>query len=269
MARPFHPVPAVRITRACRDASTCGRGMAVHTCPRVRCAEQDDPYSPAQPHRDVVNNKYSALCTLRERQMRSPGGSLVRHASAGGLARRIRARDWLRRQARTPASGQVACAPARTRSARPTCRPPAISSAPNHTSRPSSTPAALAETAGRSPAGTKGPRFRAASGQAARAIKPTAAQKVCGSEPPPPAGSGFAATSTVATPPAIKMSRPAKAAGLSASPVRTWQAPTPASASVITHRPVAPCAARELIVPADRVEGMRVQPGSHRPAACQ
>jgi hypothetical protein len=52
-------VPAVRITRACRDASTCGRGVVVPPCPRVRCAEQDDPYSPAQPHRDVVNNKYS------------------------------------------------------------------------------------------------------------------------------------------------------------------------------------------------------------------
>ena len=69
-------------------------------------------------------------------------------SALAGLARRIRARDWLQRQARTTASGQAACAPARTRSARPTCRPPAISSAPNHTSRPSSTPAALAETAG-------------------------------------------------------------------------------------------------------------------------
>jgi hypothetical protein len=47
-------VPAVRITRACRDASTCGRGVVVPPCPRVRCAEQDDPYSPAQPHRDVA-----------------------------------------------------------------------------------------------------------------------------------------------------------------------------------------------------------------------
>ena len=33
--------------------------MVVPPCPRVRCAEQDDPYSPAQPHLDVVNNKYS------------------------------------------------------------------------------------------------------------------------------------------------------------------------------------------------------------------
>ena len=112
-------------------------------------------------------------------------------------------------------------------------------------------PGGAGRNLGRSPTGAKGPRFRAASGQAVRAIiKPIAAQKVCGSEPPPPAGSGFAATSTVATPPVIRMSRPAKAAGLSASPVRTWQAPTPASASVITHRSVAPCAARELIVSA-------------------
>jgi len=31
--------------------------------------------------------------------------------------------------------------------------------------------------------------------------------------------------------------------------VITWQAPVPASASVITHRSAAPCAASELIVP--------------------
>ena len=71
------------------------------------------------------------------------------------------------------------------------------------------------------PGGGAGPRRRAASGHTDRAMKPTAAQTVCGTEPPPPAGSGFAATSTVAAPPVIRMSRPAGEAGLSASPVRT------------------------------------------------
>ena len=46
------------------------------------------------------------------------------------------------------------------------------------------------------------------------------------------------------------MRRPVDEAGLSASPVTTWQAPVPASASVITHRSAAPSAASELIVPA-------------------
>ena len=110
-------------------------------------------------------------------------------------------------------------------------------------------PGGAAETPGRSPAGTKGPRFRAASGQAARATKPTAAQSVCGSDPPSPAGSGNAATSTVATPPVTRMSRPTPPAAAPA-PSPTWQAPTPASASVITHWSAAPSAASELIVPA-------------------
>ena len=45
-------------------------------------------------------------------------------SALAGLLRRIRARAWLQRQARTTASGHTACALARTRSARLTCRPP-------------------------------------------------------------------------------------------------------------------------------------------------
>jgi hypothetical protein len=149
---------------------------------------------------------------------------------------------------RTTASGHAAWAPARTRSARPACPPPVTSSAANHTSRHSSTPAAPTDTRGRSPQGTEGPRRWLPAGQAVRAMKPAVAQNACGSEPPPLAGSGFAATSMPATPPAISMSRPAEVAGLNASPVKTSQAPTPRSATVITHRSVAPCAARALMV---------------------
>jgi hypothetical protein len=46
------------------------------------------------------------------------------------------------------------------------------------------------------------------------------------------------------------MSRPGAAAGRSASPVTTSQAPAAANASVITHRSAAPTAARALTVPA-------------------
>ena len=52
-----------------------------------------------------------------------------------------------------------------------------------------------------------------------------------------------------ATPPAIRISRPADAATRSASPVMTSQAPTVANTSVITHRSAAPGAARALTVP--------------------
>ena len=76
-------------------------------------------------------------------------------------------------------------------------------------------------TAGRSPYGTRAPLIRPAAGHAAMAMKPTDAQNVCGSEPPAPARSGFAATRTVATPTAIRITRPARAAGRSASPVAT------------------------------------------------
>ena len=81
------------------------------------------------------------------------------------------------------------------------------------------TAVALIATAGRSPYGTPGPRTRPAAGQKAMAMKPVAAKSVCGSEPP--LCSGFAATPMVATPTAIRITRPAKAAGLSASAVMT------------------------------------------------
>ena len=83
------------------------------------------------------------------------------------------------------------------------------------------TAVALIATAGRSPYGTPGPRTRPAAGQKAMAMKPVAAKSVCGSEPPCPLCSGFAATPMVATPTAIRITRPGNAAGLSASPVMT------------------------------------------------
>lgn len=88
------------------------------------------------------------------------------------------------------------------------------------------TAVAPSETAGRSPYGTRGPRtlvprIRPAAGHAAMAMKPTVAQNVCGGEPPAPARSGFAATPMVAMPTAIRIARPAGAAGRSASAVTT------------------------------------------------
>jgi hypothetical protein len=83
------------------------------------------------------------------------------------------------------------------------------------------TAAALTETAGRSPQGTPDPRLQLAAGQTVRAIKQDVAQTPCASEPPPSVGSGVAATRMQAIPPTIRMSRPAGAAGRSASPVST------------------------------------------------
>ncbi len=88
------------------------------------------------------------------------------------------------------------------------------------------TAVAPSATAGRSPYGTRAPRMlvlriRPAAGHAAMAMKPAAAQDVCGSEPPAPARSGFAATLMVATPTVIRITRPARAAGRSASAVTT------------------------------------------------
>jgi hypothetical protein len=80
------------------------------------------------------------------------------------------------------------------------------------------------------------------------------AQNACCSDPPR-AGSGVAATSMPAIPPAMSMSRPGSAAGLRASPVTTSQAPTASSPSVITHRSAAPTAARELMVLATALKG--------------
>ena len=151
------------------------------------------------------------------------------------------------RQDSTTANGQAACVTPMTRSARPACPPPVTRSRRNHARRASNVAAALADTAGRSPHGTDGPRRQAAAGQATRAAKPTPAQNAWLSEPP--ACSGFAATSTPAAPPTIRISRPGGPAGRSASPVMTSQAPANANASVITHRSAAPTAARALTVP--------------------
>jgi hypothetical protein len=70
------------------------------------------------------------------------------------------AANCIRRQDRTATSGQPACATPMIRSARPTCPPPMTNSVLHHTSRASIIPAATAETAGRSPHGTEGPRRR-------------------------------------------------------------------------------------------------------------
>jgi hypothetical protein len=88
------------------------------------------------------------------------------------------------------------------------------------------TAVALTATAGRSPygtlrPGTDGRGTRPATGQAAMATKPVAAKSTCGGEPPCPACSGLAATPMVAAPTAIRITRPASAADLSASPVMT------------------------------------------------
>ena len=140
--------------------------------------------------------------------------------------------------------------------------------------RPSSIPAATAETAetaGRSPHGTEDPRRQAPPGQVTRAAKPgPSPENACVSAPP--AGSGFTATSRLPDPPAIRISRPGTAAGRSASPVTTSQAPAAAAAnaSVITHRSAALTAARALTVPATGLKdraAARQQPSTRRPAA--
>jgi hypothetical protein len=77
------------------------------------------------------------------------------------------------------ASGQVAWAQPATRSARPTCPAPVISSTTNHASRASSTATAAAATAGLRPHGTADPRRQAPAGQLVRPAKPIEAQIMC------------------------------------------------------------------------------------------
>lgn len=72
-----------------------------------------------------------------------------------------RAPGCRKRQDRTTTSGQPACATPMTLSARPICPPSAISSTRNHARRQSIITATAAETAGRSPHGTEGPRAAA------------------------------------------------------------------------------------------------------------
>src|ERR1022692_492278 len=151
-----------------------------------------------------------------------------------------------RRQDTTTASGHSACAAPKTRSARPACPPPVISSVPNQASRASSTVTALADTAGRRPHGTDGPRRQAPAGQATSAAHPAAVQIMCGSGKLVPGCSGFAATRMPAAAAAIRISRPGALAGRSEIPVTTSQAPTTRNVSVITHRSAAPGAASTL-----------------------
>jgi drug/metabolite transporter (DMT)-like permease len=119
----------------------------------------------------------------------------------------------------TTVSGHSACAVPKTRSARPVSAPPVISSAANQASRASSTAAATADTAGRSPQGTAGPRRQAPTGQATSTAHPAAPQIMCGTGRLFPACSGFAATIMPATAAAISISRPGTRAGRSPRPV--------------------------------------------------
>src|ERR1039457_5615255 len=151
-----------------------------------------------------------------------------------------------RRQDTTTASGHSACAAPKPRSARPACPPPVISSAPNQASRASSTVTAPADTAGRRPHGTDGPRRQAPAGQATSAAHPAAVQIMCGSGKLIPGCSGFTATRTPAAAAAIRISRPGALAGRSEIPVTTSQAPTTRNVSVITNLSAAPDAASTL-----------------------
>jgi len=126
-----------------------------------------------------------------------------------------------RQQDSTTARGQAAWAAPTTRSAKPTCPPPRISSVPNHASSANSTATAAAAADGRRPHGTPGPRLVAPAGHRVSPAKPSEAQKKCGTEPKPPGCSGFAATSMPATAPTMRISRPGALAGFSASAVTT------------------------------------------------
>ena len=94
-----------------------------------------------------------------------------------------------------------------------------ISSAPNQASRANPTATAPAATAGRRPHGTAVPRRAAATGQVVSPANPIVAQTKCGTEPKPPACSGFAATKMPATPARIMTIRPGTRAGRRASAV--------------------------------------------------
>jgi hypothetical protein len=78
---------------------------------------------------------------------------------------------------------------------------------------------AAAATFGRSPQGTAGPRREAQAGQVVSPASPMLAQTKCGTEPKPPACSGFTAISMPAAAPPIRIRRPGVLAGRRASPV--------------------------------------------------
>ena len=75
----------------------------------------------------------------------------------------------------------------------------------------------------------------AARGHSIMSTAPVAEKITCGTDPLWLC-CGFVAMSMPLTPPKISMTRPASAAGRSASPVATWQAPTPSRALVISQR---------------------------------
>ena len=80
----------------------------------------------------------------------------------------------------TTANGQTACTPPATRSASPTCLNPRTSSAPNHRTKANSTAAAVTDTAGRRPQGTRDPRRQAPAGQVTSPANPADAAMMCG-----------------------------------------------------------------------------------------
>ncbi len=137
-----------------------------------------------------------------------------------------------------------------------------INWAPNQATRPSSTATALADTTGRRPHGTHGPRRQAPAGQPTTPAHPTAAKIMCGSGKRVPGCRGLAATSRPATAPVIKITRPAILAGRSASPVTKSQTATSTNVSVITHRSAAPGAASALTVWATGSKGRGCSPAA-------
>lgn len=144
----------------------------------------------------------------------------------------------------TTTSGQSACAPAATRSARPVRLP--CSSWANHATRLNSVPPATTEDPGRN-AGFEVARRPARRGHAPRARNEVPAAKACARELPA-LGSGKAATNKVATPPTARSTLPDLPAGRSPSAVTTWHVPRPTRLDVIIHRSAAPRRASALIV---------------------
>src|ERR1700733_6512418 len=152
-----------------------------------------------------------------------------------------------------------------TRSARPVIPPLVVSSMRYQANGARSVATAAADTTGRSPQGTEGPRRHAPVDQAIRAVKVTPAHSPCAGEPP--TCSGFAATSTLAAPAAARISRPGIAAGRSAIAVAISHAPVTANAAVITHGSTASRSVRVLTVLASQLNegGCRAVATAHPP----
>jgi hypothetical protein len=130
-----------------------------------------------------------------------------------------------RQQDSTTASGQAAWAAPITRSASPAWWARRISSVPNQASRANCITTAAAAGPRRRPQGTLIPliplisRLAAATGHSVSPASPIEAKTKCGTEPKPPACSGFAATSMPEMAPPVRTSRPVILAGRSASAV--------------------------------------------------